>query len=57
MAHKLKSGSHVPKTSILVAPMKNMFYFILKAFFVLPSWLFGHIGHVPEFGIQLKQNV
>ena len=57
MADKLKSGSHVPKTSILFAPMKNTFYFILKAFFVLPSWLFGHVGHVPEFGIQLKQNV
>ena len=52
----LKSGSHLPKKVVLFAlikaalkMMKNDFYFILKALFVLKifkflSWLFGHVG-------------
>ena len=52
----LKSCSHLPKKIVLFAlmkaalkMMKNDFYFILKALFVLKifkflSWLFGHVG-------------
>ena len=50
----LKSNSHLPKTCVIcfiespLKMMKNAFYFILKALFVLKifkflSWLFGHI--------------
>ena len=51
----LKSDSHLPKKKFLFASMialqkmmKNAFYFILKALFVLKifkflSWLFGHV--------------
>ena len=51
---KLKSDSHLPKKlyycfiEIPLKMMKNAFYFILKALFVLKifkflSWLFGHV--------------
>ena len=52
----LKSDSHIPKKNCVIyfieSPlkmMKNAFYFILKALFVLKifellSWLFGHLG-------------
>ena len=47
----LKSVSHLPKKIVLFTPlkvMKNAFYFILQALFVLKvfkflSWLFGHV--------------
>ena len=51
----LKSGSHPPKEILFVCfnnslskMMKNAFYFILKALFILKilnflSWLFGHV--------------
>ena len=51
----LKSDSHLPKRNCFISfnekplkMMKNPFYFILKALFVLKifnllSWLFGHV--------------
>ena len=51
----LKSGSHLSKTYVIcfiespLKVMKNAFYLVLKALFVLKifkflSWLFGHAG-------------
>ena len=52
---KLKSDSHLPKKTLFICfndspskMMKNAFYFILKALFILNilkclSWLFGHV--------------
>ena len=57
----LKSDSHLPKFFKIICfnynpskMMKNAFYFILKAFFVLKifkflSWLFGHVGKTAWF--------
>ena len=53
---KLKSHFHLPKNESLLKTMKNAFYFILKAFFLLKifkflSCYYGHVEKTAWLGI------